>query len=710
MKNLKLICTILLLGLSLVTFAQSGMWTWMHGSNTSLGATGNYGTMGVPSPTNDPPGRYQAAYWTDLQGDFWIFGGVMGGAGNDLWKFNVSTNQWTWIGGPQGIASPNAVYGTMGVPSSTTWPGGTGWGANCWTDHNGDLWLFGGSGYDATGTNGSLNDLWRYNIASNQWTWMNGSGAANGVGNYGTQGIASSSNQPPGLQETKSSYVDLNNNLWMFGGGSVLGVENTLWKYDIGNNQWTWMSGSSISGSAGNYGTLNVPSVSNQPPARWSYTKWVDQSGDFYIFSGDGTTNDTWRYNPTTNMWTWIGGDQYVGDTGKVTGYCNNSDYPKAMIENRTVQTFGCGNFFWEFGGCNNLVDTIFNSLWFYDATHNKWSLTSGAQGGTVTIGNYGTMGVANSNNIIPGKIGPSMWLDNSANVWIFGGFYIDAINGGLNLSNDLWKYSPDTACIHVPLSAFGNATINLPNTLFWCKDADTVVQLNGAHVISFTPASTAHYSTDSSAIIFHPTQSTTYYITLTGGCAGKDTQTVSFTINYVPQSIAAFSSSATVVPSSNPAVILTNESLYANTIAWYYNHQLVGTGNSISLNLGGIGEHCVTLIAYSNSGCNDSITQCINVVKENNITLPNAFTPNNDGNDDLFQPLINGDVIVKEFKIYNRWGQLVFNNPTQGWNGEYYGVPQPVSTFCYLLVADKKNIYGIYESIQLKGNVTLMR
>ncbi|MFM2048669.1 MAG: hypothetical protein RI955_1217, partial [Bacteroidota bacterium] len=219
-----------------------------------------------------------------------------------------------------------------------------------------------------------------------------------------------------------------------------------------------------------------------------------------------------------------------------------------------------------------------------------------------------------------------------------------------------------------------------------------------------------AHYSKDSSAIIFHPYQSTTYYITLTGGCAGKDTQTVSFSINYVPNPIAAFSPNATTVPSSNPTVILTNESQYANTIAWYYNHQLVGTGNGISLNLGGIGEHCVTLIAYSNSGCNDSITECIKVVKENNIALPNAFTPNNDGNDDLFQPLINGDVIVKEFKIYNRWGQLVFNNPTQGWNGEYNGVPQPVSTFCYLLVADKKNIYGNYENIQLKGNVTLMR
>ncbi len=44
-----------------------------------------------------------------------------------------------------------------------------------WADANGNLWLFGGEGEDSVGTaNGILNDLWVYNIASNQWTYVMG--------------------------------------------------------------------------------------------------------------------------------------------------------------------------------------------------------------------------------------------------------------------------------------------------------------------------------------------------------------------------------------------------------------------------------------------------------------------------------------------------------------------------------------------------------
>lgn len=71
--------------------AQSGTWTWLRGDST--GGIGNPGIMGVASPTNDPPATYQAAYWLDLQGNFWIFSGVNGMNDNKLWKYNPTTNQ-----------------------------------------------------------------------------------------------------------------------------------------------------------------------------------------------------------------------------------------------------------------------------------------------------------------------------------------------------------------------------------------------------------------------------------------------------------------------------------------------------------------------------------------------------------------------------------------------------------------------------------------
>jgi hypothetical protein len=251
-------------------FGQGGTWTWMHGSSGST-PVGSYGTKGVAATTNEPPGRYQACFWEDKQGNFWIFGGgmygVTGGVGNDLWKYDVSTNLWTWVNGPNCISAPNpaGVYGTKGIPSPNNYPAARGFGANCWTDNNGDLWLFAGyGGYD---------DLWKYNIASNQWTWVSGSQTiATPV--FGTKGVAASTNTPGRIYEVKSGWVDAANNLWMFGGTSM-GTHNAMWKYDISSDMWTWVNGSNT-GSAGNYGTYRVEAAGNLPPSRLSYTRWKD--------------------------------------------------------------------------------------------------------------------------------------------------------------------------------------------------------------------------------------------------------------------------------------------------------------------------------------------------------------------------------------------------------------------------------------------------
>src|SRR6185436_10087217 len=76
--------------------AQPGEWTWLHGSN-SFNSAGNFGTQGVPSATNEPPALYEPCEWTDLNGNYWMYGGFLQGTGmyNDLWRYNPTTNQWT---------------------------------------------------------------------------------------------------------------------------------------------------------------------------------------------------------------------------------------------------------------------------------------------------------------------------------------------------------------------------------------------------------------------------------------------------------------------------------------------------------------------------------------------------------------------------------------------------------------------------------------
>jgi hypothetical protein len=77
---------------------------------------------------------------------------------NDLWKY--SAGEWTWVGGSNLYAQPG-VYGTETVPAPANIPGARSLPVT-WVDASGNVWLFGGIGYDSTGAFGTLNDLWEY--------------------------------------------------------------------------------------------------------------------------------------------------------------------------------------------------------------------------------------------------------------------------------------------------------------------------------------------------------------------------------------------------------------------------------------------------------------------------------------------------------------------------------------------------------------------
>lgn len=138
---------------------------------SGCGQAGVYGTVGAASSTIYPGGRNQAASWTDSNGILWLFGGQgfdsAGNQGdlNDLWEFVPSSQEWTWMGGsstvPAAKTGQTGTYGTLGIPAIANQPGGR-WGAISWADPGGNLWLFGGSGFDSQGVYDSLNDLWVY--------------------------------------------------------------------------------------------------------------------------------------------------------------------------------------------------------------------------------------------------------------------------------------------------------------------------------------------------------------------------------------------------------------------------------------------------------------------------------------------------------------------------------------------------------------------
>lgn len=97
-----------------------------------------------------------------------------------------------------------------------------------------------------------------------------------------------------------------------------------------------------------------------------------------------------------------------------------------------------------------------------------------------------------------------------------------------------------------------------------------------------------------------------------------------------------------------------------------------------------------------------------ITVIDESHFSIPNAFTPNNDGNNDRLNISITGLIQLNYFRVYSRWGQLVFESRrlSDGWDGNWQQKPQPTGT--YIWVAAGTDAMG--NPLLQKGSVLLIR
>jgi gliding motility-associated-like protein len=118
-------------------------------------------------------------------------------------------------------------------------------------------------------------------------------------------------------------------------------------------------------------------------------------------------------------------------------------------------------------------------------------------------------------------------------------------------------------------------------------------------------------------------------------------------------------------------------------------------------------GINTVCLIATNQFGCVDTLCQPVQSIVVSALDVPNAFTPNGDGRND--RVYVRGFGIVKmNFRIYNRWGQLVFQSTDQtiGWDGYYKGRLQPMDAYGYVVDVEFNN----GERSTKKGDITLLR
>lgn len=120
------------------------------------------------------------------------------------------------------------------------------------------------------------------------------------------------------------------------------------------------------------------------------------------------------------------------------------------------------------------------------------------------------------------------------------------------------------------------------------------------------------------------------------------------------------------------------------------------------------------TVNVVSDKGCKSSARIKLTLdCSEKNLLMPTAFTPNNDGLNDYFYPLTRGISIIRRFVIYNRMGELVYENKNfkpndrnMGWNGLFNGKVQPSGSFVYFVEAE----CDMGNTLSTKGNIVLMR
>lgn len=321
-------------------------WTLVGGSTTG-GTSGTYGTQG--SPGGFPGARWAAATTRDAAGNFWLFGGQgvdsTGTAGllNDLWEYNATANQWTWMGpSPSTTVNHNGVYGTINMGTGTTAPGGR-QEAVLWADSSGNIWLFGGFGLDSAGTGNAgpppagaiLNDLWEFNISTKQWIWVSGNNLANQTGIFGAQATnnlaTGTAGNFPGSRWGAVGWRDANNNLWLYGGWGYgtnttdpTGFLDDIWEYQQSTGLWIWWKGISNVNQDSVFATIPIPGadglpfVNNVVGGRRGAAIWAPNpppipplSITIYIFGGEGYDstqgappgylNDSWSFLPFPN-------------------------------------------------------------------------------------------------------------------------------------------------------------------------------------------------------------------------------------------------------------------------------------------------------------------------------------------------------------------------------------------------------------------------
>lgn len=277
-----------------------------------------------------------------------------------------------------------------------------------------------------------------------------------------------------------------------------------------------------------------------------------------------------------------------------------------------------------------------------------------------------------------------------------------------------------------VTVEVVGEVTLNIngPSGLICSGDEVTLIAeaIGGSSNDVFEWTANGETITGDS-IVVTPLETTTYMLNYEDG-AGCQMLTDSITIN-VEEGVDAIGIEVVGLDGDEPYLLGQNiqlTALYNTTIteglvfSWFLDTTMIASGPGLAIIETQVlqdGDLNYSVLIETPTGCSETIN--VNVTVElPKLGIPNIFTPNGDETNDFFNVAVAPEEIlplleIVEFKVYNRWGQLVYDNetPDTGWDGKFNDKPQPIEAYFYSI----KVAYLNGESAgEFQGNVTLAR
>lgn len=186
--------------------------------------------------------------------------------------------------------------------------------------------------------------------------------------------------------------------------------------------------------------------------------------------------------------------------------------------------------------------------------------------------------------------------------------------------------------------------------------------------------------------------------------CNRVDSQTRYITLNPSPEADFSYTP---VVPEVNVPYYFTNKSKGAVEYFWNFGDGASSTVINPEHTYKRSGSYSVCLVAMNKEGCTDTVCKPLLADVQPLADIPNAFSPNGDGKNDVLYVRGYG-IETMNLRIYNRWGEKVFesNDVDYGWDGTAGGKPQEIEAYAFVLNVT----FTDGTTFNKKGNITLLR